>query len=63
MTAQLPLAPFEKGLVSALHPIRQFALAINLYHLFESGLVVGLATPSIQDARHELGACAACLRH
>lgn len=38
-----PAGSFEAGLVSALQPIRQLALAAGIHHLFETGLFDALA--------------------
>lgn len=35
--------PFEARLIEALKPVRYYALSINLYHLFETGLFATLA--------------------
>ena len=47
----IPPDDFEPRLIEALQPIRQFALAAALYHLFETGLYDALSAEPVTDAR------------
>lgn len=60
MDSHLLTSAYETRLIKALQPIRFYSLAINLYHLFETGLYDALAEAgqTVEDIveRHDMDA-------